>query len=319
MVKSWRLHDTILDFIISKSIEENFVTLVGVPSLTVGTQSKVRRLSLQAGKQKELIVPRRLVLSHVRSLDVFGESVKIPSMDKFRHLRFPDFEDCDQLENHHLENIDKSFQLRYLSLRWAKKVSKLPEQIGRLWCLEILELRGTSVCELPTSIVNLKSLVRLLVTKNVTIPCGISKLQALEKLKVVSVYNQSFNFLQEFGQLQSLKVLALNFEGYNYADRVNAENESKKTIIVASLKNLGNLLSLTVWAGPEFLRESLCPMPHSLQKLKLLRSSIFHVPNWVGSIVNLQELHLNLFRAKQKDFYILGGLPILRCLIVRIV
>nr|QKW90242.1 wheat stem rust immune receptor [Thinopyrum obtusiflorum] len=318
MVKYCRVHDTILDFIISKSIEENFVTLVGVPGLTVGTQSKVRRLSLQASKQKELIVPKGLVLSHVRSLDVFGISVKIPSMDKFRHLRFLDFEDCDQLENHHLENIGKLFQLRYLSLLRAEKVSKLPEQIGHLWCLEILDLRDTSVCELPASIVNLKRLVRLLVNKNVTLPCGISKLQALEKLKIVSVYSQSFNFLQEFEQLQSLKALTLDFEDYSSADRVNAERESKKDIIVASLKNLGNLLSLTVWDGPELVGESLCPVPLSLRKLMAWYSSIPHVPKWVGSLVNLQELCLELVGA-QKDFYILGGLPVLRYLVLRIV
>ncbi|KAF7087122.1 hypothetical protein CFC21_090341 [Triticum aestivum] len=318
IVTSCRLHDTILDFIISRSIEENFVTLVGVPSLSVGTHNKVRRLSLQASKQKELIVPRGLVLSHVRSLDVFGESVKIPSMDKFRHLRFLDFEDCKQLENHHLEHIDKLFQLRYLSLHVLEKVSKLPEEIGPLWCLEILELRGTSVCELPASIVNLKRLVHLLVNQNVTLPCGISKLQALEKLKLVSVYSQSFNFLQEFEELQSLKVLTLDFEDYSSAGRVNAENESKKTIIVASVTNLGNLLSLTVWNGPEFVRESLCPMPLSLQKLKILRSSIPHVPKWVGSLVNAQKLRPDLVRAEQEDLYILGGLPVLHCLILRI-
>nr|UBY06947.1 NBS-LRR disease resistance protein [Dasypyrum villosum] len=317
-VKSCRLHDTILDFIISKSIEENFVTLLGVPCLTVGTQSKVRRLSLQAGKQKELIVPRGLVLSHVRSLDVFGESVKIPSMGKFRHLRFLDFEDCEQLENHHLENIGRLFQLRYMSLYGVKKVSKLPEQIGRLLCLEILDLRGTSVYELPTSIVNLKRLVHLLVDNDVTLRCGISELQALEKLKRVRVYNQSFNFLQEFGQLQSLKVLSLDFEDSISSDNVNAEKESKKDIIVASLKNLGNLLSLTVWYGPELLGESLCPMPLSLRKLTAWRSSIPHVPKWVGSLVNLQKLRLELVRPEQKDFYILGGLPVLRYLILKI-
>nr|UBY07466.1 NBS-LRR disease resistance protein [Dasypyrum villosum] len=317
-VHSCRLHDTILDFIISKSIEENFVTLVGVPSLTVGAQSKVRRLSLQAGKQKELMVPTGLVLSHVRSLDVFGISVKIPSMDKFRHLRFLDFEDCKQLENHHLDNIGKLFQLRYVSLLRAEKVSKLPEHIGHLWCLEILDLRGTSVRELPPSIVNLKRLVHLLVNGKVTLPCGISKLHALEKFKDVSVYSQSFNFLKEFEQLQSLKVLRLVFEDYSSADRVNAESESKKTIMVASLKNLGNLLSLNVWYGPELVGESLCPMPLSLQKLKVWDSRIPHVPKWVGSLVNLQELRLELVGAEQKDFYILGGLPVLRYLVLEI-
>ncbi|XP_037451357.1 disease resistance protein RGA5-like [Triticum dicoccoides] len=318
-VKSCRLHDTILDFIILKSTEENFVTLVGVPSLTIGTKRKVRRLSLQARKQEELIVPTGLVLSHVRSLDVFGESVKIPSMDKFRHLRFLDFKDCKQLENDHLENIGKLFQLRYLNLGGADNVSKLPEQLGSLWCLEILDVSRTSICELPPSIVNLKRLVHLLITTEAILPCGISKLQTLEKLSLVSVYSQSFNVLREFEKLQSLKVLTLDLEDYyNSTDRVNAENESKQTIIAASLKNLGNLLSLTVLNGPEFVRESLCPIPLSLQKLKVVRSSIPHVPNWMGSLVNLQDICLELVRTEQKDFYILGGLPILRCLILRI-
>ncbi|KAF7087118.1 hypothetical protein CFC21_090337 [Triticum aestivum] len=313
-VNSCRLHDTILDFIISKTIEENFVTLVGVPSLTVGTQSKVRRISLQAGKQQELIVPRGFVLSHVRSLDVFGTSVKIPSMDKFMHLRFLDFRGCKQLENHHIENIGMLFLLRYLSLHGAKKVNKLPEQIGHLWCLEVLDLRDTSVYELPASIANLKRLVHLFITNIVTLPYGISKLQALEKLKYVGVCRQSF--LQELVQLQSLKVLQLDFKEPVSTDQLNTER--KKAIIGASLKKLGNLLSLTVCYGPELVEKSLCPMPLSLQKLILWSSIIPHVPKWMGSLINLQELRLELAGAEQEDFYILGGLPVLRYLVLEI-
>nr|UBY07468.1 NBS-LRR disease resistance protein [Dasypyrum villosum] len=242
--------------------------------------------------------PRGLVLSHVRSLDVFGESVEIPSMDKFRYLRFLDFNCCKQLENHHLENIGRLFQLRYLSLYGVKKVSKLSEQIGCLLCLEILELRRTSVYELPASIVNLKRLVHLFVNCEVTLPCGVSKLQGLEKLKLVSVYSQSFNFLQEFEQMQSLKAVTLNFKDYSSA------NEEP---------SLSNCLD-----GPEFVGESLCPMPLSLRKLEFWCSRIPHVPKWVGSLVNLQELCLELAGAEQKDFYILGGLPVLRCLILDI-
>lgn len=42
-----RVHDTILDFVISKSKEENFVTLLGVPGVHPDPQTKARRLSLQ--------------------------------------------------------------------------------------------------------------------------------------------------------------------------------------------------------------------------------------------------------------------------------
>lgn len=108
--------------------------------------------------------------------------------------------------------------------------------------------------------------------------------------------------------------MALDFEDCSSADGANAENESKKSIIVASLKSLGNLLSLTVSVCPELVGESLCPMPLSLRKLVVWDSRIHHVPKWVGSLVKLQQLSLELVRAEQKDFYILGGLPVLHYL-----
>jgi disease resistance protein RPM1 len=42
-----RIHDTILEFILSKAVEENFVTLFGVPNIRVDLHRKIRRLSLQ--------------------------------------------------------------------------------------------------------------------------------------------------------------------------------------------------------------------------------------------------------------------------------
>jgi len=71
-----RVHDTILDFVISKSKEENFVTLLGVPGVHPDPQNKVRRLSLQNGCE----IPTDLLLSNARSLVVFGPSVKLPSL-----------------------------------------------------------------------------------------------------------------------------------------------------------------------------------------------------------------------------------------------
>uniref|UniRef100_A0A3B6UAG6 AAA+ ATPase domain-containing protein n=1 Tax=Triticum aestivum TaxID=4565 RepID=A0A3B6UAG6_WHEAT len=155
-VESCRVHDVILDFIISKAIEENFVTFVGVPCITSGTQRKVRRLPLQVDGKDHSILKKGLVLSHVRSVNVFGYTVEIPSLDEFRYLRVLDFELCRQVENHHLANIGNLFQLRHLNLSWTE-VSELPEEIGRLYCLEMLDIRGTKVHELPATIVNLKN------------------------------------------------------------------------------------------------------------------------------------------------------------------
>lgn len=111
-VKSCRVDDTILDVIVSKSIEENFVSSVGVLNLTIGTQNRVHRLSPQVGKQGNSIPLTSLVLSHVRSLIVLQGLGEIPSLAEFRPLCVLDFEGFSHLQDHHLENVMRLFQLR---------------------------------------------------------------------------------------------------------------------------------------------------------------------------------------------------------------
>ncbi|XP_020188958.1 disease resistance protein RGA5 [Aegilops tauschii subsp. strangulata] len=308
LVKICRVHDTILDFIISKSIEENFITLDGGSNLTTGKQSKVRRLSLQVGKQGNSVIPTSLVLSHVRSFNVFSDSREIPSLDQFRHLRVLNFRNCYQLGNYHLGNIGRLFQLRYLNLR-NTAVSNLPEQIGHLRCLEMIDLRNTNVRELPEAIVNLRKLVHLLVETRVKFPDGIAKIQALEMLKEVNPFNQSLNFLVELGQLKNLRNLHLDLEKESTTGNTMGAKECKKAI-ASSLHKLGthNLRSLTVVYGDNFLQEPWCP-PLSLQSLMLYWSPFPQVPNWMSSLVNLQQLRLEVEGLRQDDLCILGALP----------
>ncbi|CAD6334599.1 unnamed protein product [Miscanthus lutarioriparius] len=47
-----RVHDIILEFILSKAVEENFVTLFGLPNIRVDPHRKIRRLSLQDRNEK---------------------------------------------------------------------------------------------------------------------------------------------------------------------------------------------------------------------------------------------------------------------------
>ncbi|PNT69729.1 hypothetical protein BRADI_3g60453v3 [Brachypodium distachyon] len=308
-----RVHDTVLDFIISKSIEENFVTLVGVPNLTIGTQGKVRRLSVQVSKQGNSVIPTGLVLSHVRSLSVFRDSAEIPSLDEFRHLRILNFEGCTQLQDHHLVNIGRLFQLRYLNLRMTS-ISELPEQIGHVRCLELLDLRDSLVRELPAAIVNLLKLSHLLVDSEVKLPDGIANMQALEVLKYVSFPEYRFDLMQDLGQLKNLRKLDLELGTYHF---YRVEDEWHK-VVASSLRNLGtqNLRSLTIWDGRGVLQQEgpLCPVPLTLQKLKIEDFSCVHlrqVPKWMGSLVNLQHLYLTVQEVRQEDFCILGALPAL--------
>ncbi|KAF7075769.1 hypothetical protein CFC21_080520 [Triticum aestivum] len=303
-VLSCRVHDTILDFIVSKSNEENFVTFVGVPSLTIGTQSRVRRLSMQVEGEGHSAIPTSLILSHVRSLNVFGNTVKIPSIMEFTHLRTLDFGGCSQLENHHLANVGHLFQLRYLDIS-RTEVSELPEQIGHLRCLEMLDITGTNISDLPASIVNLGKLAHLRVSGHVRFPDGIAKMQALETLKWVHAW-QSYNFLEELGQLKNLRRLDLN--------HMDVAQEHKE-VIASSLRKLctQNLCSLSMWNDHDsILLNTWCTAPPlNLQKLVTFDSTLPKLPDWIGSLVNLQKLRLQLERIRHEDLCILGALPAL--------
>ncbi|VAI63639.1 unnamed protein product [Triticum turgidum subsp. durum] len=304
-VLAYQVHDTILDFIVSKSIDENFVTFVGVPSLTIGTQRRVRRLSMQVVEDGNFTMPT-LVLSHVRSLSVFGHAMKIPSLLEFSHLRTSDFGGCSQLENHHLANVWRLLQLRYINIS-RTKVNKLPEQIGHLQCLEMLDMKWTDVHSLPPSIANLEKLAHLIVDQRyVTFPDGIANMQALETLKCVKAVGQSYDFLQGLGQLKNLSKLHL---GAMYVQH------RYKEVMASSLYNLctQNLSSLTL----EFLDDNILldkwhtSPPLNLQKLKIEHCVLPKFPNWVGSLVNMESLSLEVERIEHEDLCVLGSLPAL--------
>ncbi|XBH81874.1 hypothetical protein VPH35_107379 [Triticum aestivum] len=316
-VKSCRVHDTILDFTISKSMEENFVTLLGVPILKIATQNKViRRLSMQSVKQadrygpttefqKKKVATTDLVLSHARSLHVFGDSMEIPSLEEFRHLRVLDLR-YQPLEDHQLENVMKLFQLRYLNLQ-ETGIGKLPEEIGRLGCLEMLNLRNNAMEELPASIVNLRKLTHLLVDFDVKFPDGIAKMQALETLKHVSIYKQPLDFQWGLGQLKNLRNLRL----FGHVEFGTEVMEECHKAILSSLHKLGtqNLRSLII--SDDCYNMCLLQEPLSLEKLIECSLEVPQVPTWVSSLRNVQQLCLHVERVEQNDLCILGALPTL--------
>ncbi|RCV43496.1 hypothetical protein SETIT_9G298900v2 [Setaria italica] len=122
-----RVHDMILDLIVSKAVEENFITPIGDPTQTLVSQEKVRRLSID-----------------YRAPDA---------------LRVLDLESSVKLQNCYLQNIGNLFQLRYLRIA-ASSITRLPEEIGELQFLEILDLRSTWIRKLPElgSLTNLRTL-----------------------------------------------------------------------------------------------------------------------------------------------------------------
>ncbi|KAF8731417.1 hypothetical protein HU200_016479 [Digitaria exilis] len=188
LVLSCRVHDVILNFLASRSFEENFLTLLdssGVPPSPLHS-NKVRRLSLQNSYQAENVVSWiKSIKPHVRSLACF-----------------------------------MLLQLRYLSIR-RTSVSELPIGIGQVQRLETLDIRETEVEQLPSTIVQLEKLARLFVGSKVKFPAiripMDSSFPALSNLRTFSI--GSFNSLPIWmGSLANLELLNLGISEFTEDD-----------------------------------------------------------------------------------------------------
>ena len=112
-------------------------------------------------KRDKDVVESKLDLSHVRSLTVFGEWRSFFISDNMRFLRVLDLEDTMELRDHHLDQIGQLHHLKYLSLRGCFNILCLPNSFRNLWRLQTLDVRGTSIFELPTTITNFLKLQHL--------------------------------------------------------------------------------------------------------------------------------------------------------------
>ncbi|KAL6653936.1 hypothetical protein ACP70R_007401 [Stipagrostis hirtigluma subsp. patula] len=195
-VKSCQIHDMVLEYIVSKSSDENFITVVGGHWQTPFPTYKVRRLSIHKSDQKEKETVERMKLSHIRSLTALGSFRAIHSiLLKFQILQVLDLDDCKDLSPHHLNKICKMYLLKYLSLR-RTDIERIPKKIGRLEYLEVLDIRETKVRELPASIERLQRLAHLLAgDKNKRIALklteGITKMLSLQTLSGVEICGSS--------------------------------------------------------------------------------------------------------------------------------
>ncbi|KAL6653814.1 hypothetical protein ACP70R_008738 [Stipagrostis hirtigluma subsp. patula] len=157
-VKAFQVHDMVLEYIVSKSSEENFITVVGGHWMMPAPRNKVRRLSMQSSDSKQGNPTKGMNLSQVRSLTVFGSLNQLP-FHSFNNgiIQVLDLEGWKGLKDKHLNDICKMLMLKYLSLR-RTEITKIPSKIAKLEYLETLDIRETNVEELPKSVGQLKQI-----------------------------------------------------------------------------------------------------------------------------------------------------------------
>ncbi|KQJ87671.1 putative disease resistance RPP13-like protein 3 isoform X2 [Brachypodium distachyon] len=310
-VYACRVHDMILDLIISKAVEDNFVTVVSDRRHILCPQSKVRRLSFD-NPSVENLTAHSMSVAHVRSLNIFKYSEQMPPLSNFRALRVLDLDGNENLESCYLEDIGKLFQLRYLRIR-ASNIT-LPRQLGELQLLVILDLLNCShISELPASIVELPHLKWLIVNR-VTLPNGIGNMQALEFLSLTVVdYTTPVTVLKELGSLKKLRTLGLDWRiSSSHKDKIEYADNFVSSLGKLGSSNLQYLTLISPWSL-DFLLESWSPPPHHLQELAIKGWSVSKIPVWMASLANLTYLDIEV-QVRQETIHLLGAFPALQFL-----
>ncbi|CAN6372607.1 unnamed protein product [Urochloa humidicola] len=346
-IDSCKVHDLIRDIAISKSMEENLVFRLeeGCGSSTHGA---IRHLAISRnwkGDQNEF--ESIVELSRLRSLTVFGHFRPFYISDKMKLLRVLDVEDTFGLKYHQLDSIWKLLHLKYLSLRGCYDIDLLPDSLGNLRQLQVLDVRDTCVEALPKTIIKLRKLQYIhagqksgyvreekdslmqrrdactfaccvkfpaLVMgvdddEGTTVPRGTRKLKDLHTLRQVNV-GRGIAVLQDIKMLTGLRKLG-----------VSGINKKNGPAFRAAISNLNRLESLSVRsAGKLGLRGCLDDISSPLENLQSLKlyGNLEKLPEWIKELPHLVKLKLVHTRLLEHDatMEFLGKLPKLEILVL---
>jgi hypothetical protein len=335
----YKVHDMMLDLIIKRCREDNFVSVVHSAQVVVERQDRVHRLSVSlsgaADDDTILQVATKCCRSQVRSLISFGASKWMPSLLELESLRVLFFEFPEHLMRMDLTGVSQLFQLRYLKIEakpWISNLSKrsivLPSEIRRLRHLERLELPYfISVCNTPSDIVDLPCLSHLILPWDTILPDGIGKMKSLRTLKYFRLSESSPENIKSLGKLNNLEDLGLYCRRNDYECRPRRTDGDTPTAIwmdalMFSLKKLGNLKSFwlttpPIAIGADALR-LLSPPFHNLEGLGLDGLTFSGVPRWIRDLQKLRWLTFATKEMPQEDIGIIGTLPSLLNLYLRI-
>ncbi|KAF8673256.1 hypothetical protein HU200_048809 [Digitaria exilis] len=318
-VKNFYIHDMVLEYIVFKSNDENFITIVGGHWQTPFPTYKVRRLSIHKSDGKEKETVEKMKLSHVRSLTALGSFEALhPTLHKFQILQVLDLEGCKDLSSKKLKKICKMHQLKYLSLR-RTEVKYIPSKIGRLESLEVLDIRETGIRELPESANKLQKMEHLLAgNKNkrqdaLKLTEGITKMTALQTLSGVEICTGSGKeLLRALQNLTNLKKFTIYKVGHFTKGNDELLLSAIEHLSSCSLKYLAIDDDFTGFLDSS-LNVSQAP-PEHLHTLGL-SGKLSKVPEWIGSLHNLEKLTLSITSLSTESLLELGKLTELFSLI----
>ncbi|CAD6256318.1 unnamed protein product [Miscanthus lutarioriparius] len=317
-----RLHPVIHDFVVCKSMEDNFVTLVDDQSPPISTNdcTVYWRLSVQSSKHdRDLTSNDGMDLSHVRSITVFGQASAATGLTNLRVVRVLDLEGCVGPVG--LDNLDKLPLLRYLNLK-GTDVTELPATIWELRFLESLDVRSTKVKQLPPSIMGLRHLRTLLfghegminsVETATRIAGDIQHCGRLQNLATIDLRVHPASFVKALGDLNALRVLEIIWSFHQCTEGAYCE------VLLSSMEKWSKLRSLTIHCGlgcwMEFLGYLSHP-PEQLEEFKVTAGGFVSVPKWIQRLSHLSFLQITICKTGTDNMKILRDIPQLQSLIL---
>ncbi|XBI51477.1 hypothetical protein VPH35_033976 [Triticum aestivum] len=311
-VKKCIVHDMVLEHIVAKASEENFITVIGGNWLMQLPSSKVRRLSLQESDSKRANDTEKMNLFHVRSLTMFGSLNQLPSHSfKFGIVQVLDLEGCIGFKAHHTEEICKMLLLKYLSLR-RTDTKQLPKAIGKLQNLETLDIRETNVVELPKTVCLLERLVNILggdkrTRRALKLPEELNKKKKMKALRILSGI-QIVGGLADLHHLTELRKLAI------YKLSTMSDDPSFKDLS-SSIEYLGGYSLHTLIIDDESSKfinslDDLSSPPKFLVALEL-SGKMVQLPGWITQLSALTKLTLSVTALRTDNLLLLSKLEAL--------
>ncbi|KAK2970632.1 hypothetical protein RJ640_017009 [Escallonia rubra] len=289
--KTCQMHDLVRELAISMSEAEKFSVVYNGE----GSDEKVckaPRLSIQTTSKE---IKSITGLAKVRSLFVFSANLIPPSSSitlptGLRLIRVL------YLENVPIEKLSDEvgdlFNLTNLNLK-GTKLKELPKSIGRLSNLETLDIRDTKIDVVPDGIGKLQKLQQLLAyhhnpnvddfcyISGMKFPSSICKLKSLEVFDCVRAEANLLKQLRNMTQLVSFGI-------------TNVRKDDGKDLCI-SLQSMCLLRYLFVMVSDEeeYLgMDSPTFAPPGLKNLVLV-GKLETVPHWFGSLQNLTSLYLH--------------------------
>jgi len=184
---------------------------------------------------------------------------------------------------------------------YKSELTSLPETIGNLQSLQILDLDYNNITSFPETIGNLQSLqtLRLIGNKLTSLPEVLGQLSSLESLVLYD--NQLDSLPETFKQLSSLEYLGISKNNLALFPQIIFELKSLKELLLSENMlefipdTIGNLKSLTLlYLGDN----QLTSLPESIGKLKSLtllnlsNNQLSSLPESIGKLKSLLKLEL---------------------------